>query len=108
MQENEILIVEYPSLNEHEIPTALLNEGTVNLLVARANRTWKDIDDKALRQLLTALEKKDSIFVYLTEADRDAVQEFTGQLPPYTPFKNFIYRMSQLGLTATENTMQGK
>jgi hypothetical protein len=24
-------------------------------------------------------------------------------LPPYTKFNNFVYRMSQLGLTATEN-----
>ena len=42
--------------------------------------------------------------MYLTEAGRYAVEEFTGQLPPYTTFNNFVYRMSQLGLTATENT----
>jgi len=41
--------------------------------------------------------------MYLTEASRYAVEEFVGQLPPYTKFNNFVYRMSQLGLTATEN-----
>ena len=41
--------------------------------------------------------------MYLTEASRYAVEEFVGQLPPYTKFSNFVYRMSQLGLTATEN-----
>lgn len=108
LHDNEVIIVEYPALDEHEVPTALINEGTINLVVTRANRTWKDIDDKALRQLLTQLERKESIYFYLTEAGRDAVQEFTGQLPPYTQFKNFIYRISQLGLTATENMPQGK
>lgn len=100
---NEVLIVEYPALDEHEVPVELLNEGTVNLMVTRANRTWKDIDQKALNQLNSVLEKKDTLFFYLTEAGRNAVEEYVGQLPPYTPFKNFVYRMSQMGLTATEN-----
>ena len=42
--------------------------------------------------------------MYLTEAQRYAVEEFVGPLPPYTKFNNFIYRLSQLGLTATENS----
>ena len=103
LQNNEILIIEYPSLDEHEVPTNLLNEGVVNLIVTRANRTWKDIDQKALNHLKSVVENRDSLFIYLTESGRDAVEEYVGQLPPYTPFKNFVYRMSQMGLTATEN-----
>ena len=38
------------------------------------------------------------------EGEAYAVEEFVGQLPPYTKFNNFIYRLSQLGLTATENS----
>ena len=100
----EIVIVEYPNLNEHAIPSALINLGTVNLLVTRANRTWKDVDAKALKTLQSQLDNKDSLYMYLTEAGRYAVEEFTGQLPPYSAFKNFTYRISQLGLTATENS----
>ena len=100
----EIAIVEYPNLNETSITPALLNMGTVNLMVTRANRTWKDVDQKALKEVESQLENKDTLYMYLTEASRYAVEEFTGQLPPYTKFKNFIYRISQLGLTATENT----
>ena len=99
----EIIIVEYPNLIEHSIPSALLNLGTVNMLVTRANRTWKDVDAKALKTLQSQLENKNSLYMYLTEAGRYAVEEFTGQLPPYSAFKNFTYRISQLGLTATEN-----
>lgn len=101
---NEIAIVEYPELNEHPIPSALLNIGTVNLLITRSNRTWKDVDQKALNELKSQLEKQESLFMYLTEASRYAVEEFVGQLPPYTKFNNFVYRISQLGLTATENS----
>ena len=100
----EIAIVEYPNLNDNSITPALLNMGTVNLMVTRANRTWKDIDQKALKEIESQLENKDTLYMYLTEASRYAVEEFTGQLPPYTKFKNFVYRISQLGLTATENS----
>lgn len=101
---NEIAIIEYPNLNDNTIPSGLLNIGTINLMVTRANRTWKDVDQKALNELQARLENKKSLFLYLTEAQRYAVEEFVGQLPPYTKFNNFIYRLSQLGLTATENS----
>lgn len=101
---NEIAIVEYPNLDDNSIPSALLNMGTINLMVTRANRTWKDVDQKALKELNERLENKNSLFMYLTECQRYAVEEFVGQLPPYTGFNNFIYRMSQMGLTAVENS----
>lgn len=101
---NEIAIIEYPNLDDNSIPPALLNMGTINLMVTRANRTWKDVDQKALKELNDRLENKNTLFMYLTECQRYAVEEFVGQLPPYTPFNNFIYRMSQMGLTAVENS----
>ena len=100
---DEIVIIEYPNLNDNSIASSLLNLGTVNLMVTRANRTWKDIDQKALKEVMSQLENKDSLYMYLTEASRYAVEEFVGQLPPYTKFNNFVYRISQLGLTAQEN-----
>ena len=102
---NEIAIIEYPNLDENSISPVLLNMGTINLMVTRANRTWKDVDQKALKEVESMLddEHKGTLFMYLTEASRYAVEEFVGQLPPYTKFNNFIYRMSQLGLTAVEN-----
>ena len=101
----EIAIIEYPNLDDYSIAPALLNMATVNMMVTRANRTWKDVDQKALKEVQAMLdeEHKDTLYMYLTEATRYAVEEFVGQLPPYTKFSNFVYRMSQLGLTATEN-----
>lgn len=102
--ENEIAIVEYPNLNDHSISPALLNMGTVNLLITRANRTWKDVDQKALKELESQLTDKKLTFMYLTESSRYAVEEYVGQLPPYSHLNNFVYRLSQMGLTATENS----
>lgn len=101
---NEIAIIEYPNLDDHSIPSSLLNMGTINLMVTRANRTWKDVDQKALKELQSQLEDQNTLFMYLTEAQRYAVEEFVGQLPPYTRFNNFVYRISQMGLTAVENS----
>ena len=101
---NEIAIIEYPNLDDNSISSALLNMGTVNLMVTRANRTWKDVDQKALKELQGQLEDQNTLFMYLTEAQRYAVEEFVGQLPPYTRFNNFVYRISQMGLTAVENS----
>ena len=102
---DEIAIIEYPHLDDNSISPALLNMGTINLMVTRANRTWKDVDQKSLNEVQAMLdeEHKNTLFMYLTEASRYAVEEFVGQLPPYTKFNNFVYRLSQLGLTATEN-----
>lgn len=101
---NEIAIIEYPNLDDHSIPSSLLNMGTINLMVTRANRTWKDVDQKALKELQSQLEDQNTLFMYLTETQRYAVEEFVGQLPPYTRFNNFVYRISQMGLTAVENS----
>ena len=101
---NEIAIIEYPNLDDNSIPSGLLNMGTINMIVTRANRTWKDVDQKALKELQAQLKDQNTLFMYLTEAQRYAVEEFVGQLPPYTKFNNFVYRISQMGLTAVENS----
>ena len=99
---DEILLIEYPVLKSNPIPPTLLNEASVNLMIVRANRTWKDIDQLMYKRLLQAKNEQIPLFFYLTQAGRNTVEEFTGQLPPYTRFKNMEYRLLQLGLTAVE------
>lgn len=105
LKPGEIVLVEYPGLCESPVPTALLREAVLNLMVTRANRTWKDIDQKALDVVTEDLGGMEKLRFILTETGRAALEEYVGQLPPYTSFQNFVYRMSQLGLTATENTV---
>lgn len=100
--DDEILLVEYPVLKSNPLSPGLLNEASINLLVVRANRTWKDTDQLMYERLLNTKNKEVPLLFYLTQADRNAVEDFTGQLPPYTKLKNLEYRLFQLGLTATE------
>lgn len=104
IHDNDIILVEYPELSNSAINPALLNEATLNVMLARATRTWKDTDNKVYKELLSKMSQKtkDNFFIYLTHAARPAVEEFVGQLPPYTAISNYFYRISQMGLTATE------
>ena len=103
---DEIAIVEYPILKNNPMNPSLLNEAAINLMLVRANRTWKDIDQLMFKRLLDNKEEEVPMMLVLTQAERDAVQDFTGQLPPYTRFKNLEYKLFQLGLTATEYTQK--
>lgn len=98
---DEILLIEHPVLKSNPLPPALLNEASINLLVVRANRTWK-IRIRHCMNICYKLNKRSTPPFYLTQADRNTVEDFTGQLPPYTNFKNMEYRLFQLGLTAIE------
>lgn len=102
LESEEIVIIEYPVLKDNPLPPALLNEASLNLMIVRANRTWKTTDQAMYERLLKVKQDEVPILFYLTQSDRNAVEDFTGQLPPYTSFKNLEYRLFQLGLTAVE------
>ena len=100
LQGEDILIVAYPPLSKSNIPTALLNDANANILVSPADRGWKTIDKQLCEQLITQMGKANVPFrICLTNANRDAVEDFTGQLPPYTLLRRIGYRFSQLSLT---------
>jgi uncharacterized protein involved in exopolysaccharide biosynthesis len=102
LAEDEVAIIEYPVIKRNPLQASLLNAGSINLIVTRANRTWKDTDQLLLKRLLDLKEEGTPIMFLLTQGERGAVEDFTGQLPPYTHFKNMEYRLFQLGLTAIE------
>ena len=100
LQGEDVLIVAYPPLAQSNIPTALLHDANANILVAPANRGWKTIDKQLCEQLMLQLGETDVPFrICLTNASRAAIEDFTGQLPPYTILRNIGYRLSQLSLT---------
>lgn len=100
LQGEDILIVAYPPLLNSNIPSALLHDANANILVAPANRGWKTIDKQLCDQLALQLGKTNIPFrICLAHANREAVEDFTGQLPPYTLLRRLGYRLSQLSLT---------
>ena len=102
IDDNEIIIVEFPILKDNPISPSIINEASLNLLVVRANRTWKNTDQRIYDDLSRKKDDEVPLFIYLTQANRSCVEDFTGQLPPYTSLKNLEYKLSQLGLTSTD------
>lgn len=100
LQGEDILIIAYPPLSKSSIPSDLLRDTNANILIAPANRGWKTIDKQLCEQLMQQIGNTDIPFrVCLTDASREAVEDFTGQLPPYTLLRRLGYRFSQLSLT---------
>ncbi|EXZ24504.1 hypothetical protein M086_1718 [Bacteroides fragilis str. S13 L11] len=93
----DILIVEYPSLEKANIPTPLLQDAQLNLLVASAVHGWKATDKVLLQKLKSQLGT--SPYLYLNWAPKYEVETYTGMLPPYTFVHKQMYRLSQLALT---------
>lgn len=98
-QEPDIILVEYPAINNASIPLETLRQADVNLLVANACRLWRNSDNATLQPIKEAMENV-PFFLYLNNADREVVESFTGELPPRTPLHSFVSRLAQLGLTS--------
>lgn len=97
-QGEDVLVIEYPPLIENSISSELLSNANINLLVAPADRGWKDIDS-LLAQRLKEQVVKAPLFLCLSRAKLGAVEDFTGILPPYSTLRKLIYQLSQLALT---------
>ena len=102
IDDTDILIVEYPPLKECLTPEKLINEAAINLIIAKADKTWKLTDQLLLNELKRLAKPTSPVLVCLNNAEKEVVEDFTGLLPPYNKFKKIIYRFSQLGLTASE------
>ncbi|WP_293667208.1 hypothetical protein [uncultured Parabacteroides sp.] len=97
----DILIIKYPPLRNYPISTDLLQEAQVNLLVADACRVWSTSDTQLLEHLKKQIKEK-PLYLLLNRTEREFVEDFTGQLPPYSGLKNLIFRLNQLGITANK------
>jgi len=95
----DIIIVEHRSILKSAIPLGLLREASINLLVVRADKVWRDIDKIAFERL-KAQTKNATILLYLTQVRQDVAESFMGILPPYTRVRKFVYKVMQLGLTS--------
>lgn len=98
-QTPDIILVEYPAMQEGTIPLPVLLKADANLLIANACRLWRDSDNSTLDPFKEVL-KGTPFFLYLNNAERDVVEAFTGELPPKMPVHSFFSRLAQLGLTA--------
>lgn len=101
LSEADVLLIEYPPLSKHSIPAELLRNASLNLLIAPANRTWKDTD-QLLYEKSVKLAGNTPVVFCLNYAKRDVVESFTGLLPPYTRSRKLGYQIGQFGFTAVK------
>lgn len=100
LQGEDVLIVAYPPLSKSSISSALLHDTNANILVTPADRGWKTTDKQLCEQFMLQLGKSNvPLRICLTNASREATEDFTGQLPPYTLLRRISYHFSQLSLT---------
>ena len=98
--DEDVLIVEYPPLEDNNLPEPLLRDANFTLLVASAKYGWKQTDNIANKILQSEIGTT-PLYLCLTDASREAVESFTGLLPPYTLIRRLQYRFSQLSLSET-------
>lgn len=93
----DVVIVEHPDMCQCNIPTSLLLEGNINILILSAKYGWKAQDSILLSKLEEQLDDKP--YICLSDAPKYDIENFTGMLPPYTPLRNIMYGISQLSIT---------
>ncbi|WP_418982277.1 GumC family protein [Alistipes sp.] len=101
LAEAELVLVEYPALAVCSVPKGLLQEAALNLMIAPANRTWKDTD-QLLFEKAVELAAPAPVLICLNCAQRSVVQVFTGLMPPFTFLRRLGYQISQFGFTAVK------
>lgn len=98
---NDYTLVGHTSLFNVPIPTSYLTQATVNVVMLSAESTWKE-EDEELFQDLVERSGDVPVVICLVNADRFAIETFTGLLPPYSFLRKLEYKFSQLGITASK------
>lgn len=101
LSEADAVLMEYPSFGQNSVPKELLRNAALNIIVAPANRTWKDTD-QLLFETARKLAGDTPVVIFLNCARRDVVQSFTGLMPPVSLFRRLGYQISQFGFTAVK------
>lgn len=101
LAEADVVLVEYPPFATSSVPKELLRHAALNIVIAPANRTWKDTD-QLLFEKAEKLSGRTPVSLCLNCANRDVVQTFTGLMPPYSRLRKLGYQISQFGFTAVK------
>src|SRR5574344_133878 len=93
---NDIVLFVHPNLVNNPIPENFLKHANLNLYLVKSSRTWGDSDQVLLDNISKNSGSTNTMLV-LTHADREAVETFTGMLPPYTTWRKLKFRLLQMG-----------
>lgn len=108
LKENDtpnILLIEHQAIQKNNISAALLQDADLNILIANAKRVWKNSDHEAVKYLKSILGTT-PLYIYLNNAQREVVEDFTGILPPKSSVRSFTNRIIYLGFTAKDSAVK--
>jgi len=95
----DIIFIEHKPIAHSAIPQGLLKEASLNIIVLRADKPWKDIDNLFFGRLKNYCANT-PLVLYLTNTNREAAESFLGLLPPHNRLRTFVYKFIQFGLTS--------
>jgi len=95
----DIIFIEHKPISYSAIPQGLLKEASLNIIVLRADKPWKDIDNLFFGRLKNYCANT-PLVLYLTNTNREAAESFLGLLPPHNRLRTFVYKFIQFGLTS--------
>lgn len=101
----DIILIEHPAAQSNSPSTTLLQKADVNLLIANARRVWKKSDEEIVEHLKNIVGTT-PLFLYLNNASRETVEDFTGELPPYHSQHSLALRMMHMGITSKKNAVK--
>ncbi|MEG2611886.1 MAG: exopolysaccharide biosynthesis protein [Alistipes sp.] len=100
LSQADVVLVEYPSFSEHSVPRELLQNAALNLLIVRADRTWKETDKLLYTKVMQQVGKV-PLELYMMHTERNVVENFTGMLPPYGRLRKLLFQFGQFGFTSS-------
>jgi len=100
----DIVLIEHADLKTSIPPLTLLNQAKVNLLIANSKRVWKESDNLFVKNIKEG--SNTPFYLFLNNTSREAVEDFIGEIPPYSNSSSISKKIREMGLTAESSSIE--
>jgi len=100
----DIVLVENINLKSSIPPNTLLDQAKVNLLIANSKRVWKNSDNLFVESIRE--KSKTPFYLFLNNTSRESVEDFIGEMPPYSHKSSLSQKIREMGLTAEDSSIE--
>ncbi len=99
---SDLILLELPAMSINTVPKGIMDSLDVIVFVVKAGRAWRERDRSFLHTLNEQASPK-SVLLCLNRANRLAVEDFTGLLPPRSKQRMLGYKLLQMELTSDKS-----
>jgi len=100
----DVVLIEHADLQTSIPPLPLLKLAKVNLLIANSKRVWKESDNLFVRNIEKGIDTP--FYLFLNNTSREYVENFIGEMPPYSQKTSISKRIREMGLTAEGSSIE--